>query len=145
MLRLSLIFCISLTFSDVFSASGDPEIEFRSSSKEISEISQQPWVQLFNPDTTRRRLLKLEMENQVPMEYLERNFNWAAFICLPIRGRGIGVYLQKLSRLLRFIPVLRLSLLAYQIRQLFFKFNGLPMGKNWHCCSKQRPKQSCST
>jgi hypothetical protein len=63
MLRLSLIFCISLTFSDVFSASGDPEIEFRSSSKEISEISQQPLVQLFNPDTIRRRLLKLEMDH----------------------------------------------------------------------------------
>ena len=72
MLRQPLIFCIPLTFSSVFSASGDPEINFRSPSKEISEIIQQPWVPLYNPDPTRRWLMRLDMENQVSMKYLAR-------------------------------------------------------------------------
>ncbi|MDA0350558.1 MAG: hypothetical protein O3C20_24535, partial [Verrucomicrobia bacterium] len=99
MFRQLLIFCISLTFSGAFSASVNPEIDFRSPSKEISDIIQQPWMPFFSPDPTRRRLVKLDMENQVSMKYLAREeLELAGFyMYAETRARSRRLYAQSFS------------------------------------------------
>lgn len=50
----------------------EPEIEFRSPSEEISQIADQPWLPVYGVDPTKKRLMRLELENRIPTEYLAR-------------------------------------------------------------------------
>ena len=72
MLRFFIVsFLIQLGFCVGYGID-EPEIEFRDPSSEISNIVDQPWLPLYSTDPTKRKLMRLEMENRIPMEYLAR-------------------------------------------------------------------------
>ena len=89
MVRASTVFLLLLIGPWVGVALEEPEIEFRTPSEEISQIANQPWLPVYGVDPTKKRLMRLELENRIPTEYLARE---------EIRLAGLRMYEETRSR-----------------------------------------------